>query len=321
MTRRINTRYRPKSHFGPRSLEKYTLGKVKGAIAREMLTEHPELDGTEILERMVSGEISPQALASLGNVHPMFLGGNFLPDATNGEIEIARIEIASTTGDVTALLARPERGKIHYRIVDEYEGETLNSPTSMVSDKPLSLGEMTDFFLSAWSLVQTLRMNFEDDLESALAFFTAKSDFYTEFDDLCRWQIANEYRAISAKDNPRVLSEEDIESIVADLELVNTVSWLGHQSEASLTSLKKQMPNPIEEQFIDSMDEIEAGAKELKLSQDFLSLCTHYNISPPKLKLLAKRLLKDANTEREKRWRKTAAMKNKLERKIDLMLS
>jgi hypothetical protein len=30
-------------------------------------------------------------------LHPMFMGGNYLPDTDEGEVEIARIEIASTT--------------------------------------------------------------------------------------------------------------------------------------------------------------------------------------------------------------------------------
>ena len=29
-------------------------------------------------------------------------------------------------------------------------GDTLTGPSEMTSDKPLSLGEMTDFFLGAW---------------------------------------------------------------------------------------------------------------------------------------------------------------------------
>ena len=43
-------------------------------------------------------------------MHPMFMGGNYLPDAEEGEVEIARIEISSTTRDVTCVFAKPESG-------------------------------------------------------------------------------------------------------------------------------------------------------------------------------------------------------------------
>jgi hypothetical protein len=91
----------------------------------------------------------------------MFMGGNYLPETEEGEVEIARIEIASTTFDVTSLFAKFENGQIHYRVVDEYEGDTLTGTSEMTSDKPLTLGEMADFFIGAWSLVDVLEMNFE----------------------------------------------------------------------------------------------------------------------------------------------------------------
>src|SRR4051812_5363179 len=59
----------------------------------------------------------------LGNLHPAFLGGAFLDDALPGEVEIARIELRSTTADVMSVRARPAGDGIAYRIVDEYEDE------------------------------------------------------------------------------------------------------------------------------------------------------------------------------------------------------
>ena len=121
----------------------------------------------------------------------MFMGGNYLPETERGEI--ARIEIASTTFDVTCLFAKTVDGHIHYRVVDEYDGDTLTGPSEMTSDKPLSLGQMTDFFLGAWSLIDVLKMNFEEDVESALSFFRAKSEFYRDFDRLCRKRAVESY--------------------------------------------------------------------------------------------------------------------------------
>jgi hypothetical protein len=146
------------------------------------------------LQSLLGKEGVPKpALKALESIHPMFMGGNYLPDTEEGEVEIARIEIASTTFDVTSLFAKFENGQIHYRVVDEYEGDTLTGPSEMTSDRPLTLGEMADFFLSAWPLVDVLEMNFERDVESALGFFTAKSEFYPVFDRLCRERVAQAF--------------------------------------------------------------------------------------------------------------------------------
>jgi hypothetical protein len=104
-------------------------------------------------------------------------------------VEIARITIESTTFDVTCLYARFAEGKIHYRVVDKYDGDTLSGPSEMTSDKPMTLGDMTDFFLTAWSLVDVLEMNFEEDLDSALGFFSASSEFYEDFHALCAERV------------------------------------------------------------------------------------------------------------------------------------
>jgi hypothetical protein len=79
-------------------------------------------------------------------------------------------------------------------VVDEYEGDTLSGPSEMTSDRPLTLGDLTDFFLDAWSLVDVLKRNIEDDAGSALGFFTARSTFYPEFDSLCRQRVIEAFR-------------------------------------------------------------------------------------------------------------------------------
>jgi hypothetical protein len=61
--------------------------------------------------------------------------------------------------------------------------------SEMTSEEPLTLGEMTDFLLNAWPLIDVLEMNFDDDIESALGFFKAKSAFYSDFDHLCRKRV------------------------------------------------------------------------------------------------------------------------------------
>jgi hypothetical protein len=68
------------------------------------------------------------------------MGGEFLPPYLPGEVEIARINLKSTTSDVISLRARPIPEGIAYRVVDEYSAEfTLPIPRSA---EPLSLAEL-----------------------------------------------------------------------------------------------------------------------------------------------------------------------------------
>ena len=67
--------------------------------------------------------------------------------------------------------------RIKYRVVDEYEGETLLDDTERSSDQPLTLGELETFFLGAWSFMDVLQSNFEDDVNGMLGFFRQNLNF------------------------------------------------------------------------------------------------------------------------------------------------
>jgi len=120
----------------------------------------------------------------------MFMGGNYLPATDQNEVEIASIRISSTTYDVTCVYAKADSGLIRYRVVDEYEGDTLIDNAELRSDEPLTLSELYGFFMGAWPLFDVLEMNFSDDLNSMMEFFVADSAFYPELDALCREHLA-----------------------------------------------------------------------------------------------------------------------------------
>jgi hypothetical protein len=124
----------------------------------------------------------------------MFMGGNYLPDTEDGEVEIARTSVKPTTYDVTCVYTRPVDGAIHYRVVDEYGGETLQGESEARTDRPMTLGEFTDFFLEAWPLHDLLEMNFDDDFEGSLDFFSATSEFYPGFGQLCQHRVIEHFR-------------------------------------------------------------------------------------------------------------------------------
>lgn len=77
---------------------------------------------------------------------PWCLGGEFLPDLYEGEVEIARISMASTTSDQISVRVRQVDGAIHYRIVGEYEEEESMryELPFQESAQPLTLTELID---------------------------------------------------------------------------------------------------------------------------------------------------------------------------------
>jgi hypothetical protein len=80
----------------------------------------------ELVPTLTTEELSESDRASLGRIHPSFMGGEYLPDYLAGEVEIVRVELRSTTADVISLRARqvgPKDRSIEYRLVDEYETE------------------------------------------------------------------------------------------------------------------------------------------------------------------------------------------------------
>jgi hypothetical protein len=210
MNNEIDLGFQPKSYFRPVVLERHLLSKIKGAVIRKKLLRlFDEGRHAEVRELL---DVIPESSADrkvLEFYHPMFMGGNYLPETELNEVEIARISIQSTTYDVTSVYARMDGGTIRYRVVDEYEGETLGFPTEASSQEPMQLGDFADFFLKGWPLMEVLNMNFEENLTGALGFFTASSDFYPELDALCRERTREYYAQFVIEEE-----EEDQEEII-----------------------------------------------------------------------------------------------------------
>src|SRR5262249_4767409 len=75
----------------------------------------------ESLEKWILAESVTEAeRVALGQHHPALMGGEYLPGYQDEEVEIARVSLQSTTGDVISIRARRDRGAIRYRVVDEY---------------------------------------------------------------------------------------------------------------------------------------------------------------------------------------------------------
>jgi len=213
----IDLSFRPASYFWPLGLETHLLARIKGAVRKaavQRLIDAGHLD--EVASFLRQSSLSDADRQAIGRIDPAFMGGEYLPDLTSHEVEIARITIASVTQDVTCVRARRRKGRIFYRVVDEYEGDTLSEKRTRTSTRPLTLGQLESFFNGAWSVFEVLKRNFGYkgyDLTRMQRFVVSvESEFYPTIDALYRQQIATwgaERRAELAPDR----AEEDLEPV------------------------------------------------------------------------------------------------------------
>ena len=95
MNQAIDLDFRPRTYFGPHRLEQHLLAQVKGAVLRDRLRVlFAEGRHDEVMGLLADGGISERDRKALEAMHPMFMGGNYLPDTAEGEVEIARIRIS-----------------------------------------------------------------------------------------------------------------------------------------------------------------------------------------------------------------------------------
>ena len=190
----IDLNFRPASYFWPLDLATHLLSRVKGAerkAALQRLIEGGDLG--RVPEFLVSSGLPDADRRVIGRLHPAFMGGEYLPDMAEREVEIVRITIASVTQDVTSVYAKRGKNRIYYRVVDEYDGDTLSEKRTRVSMRPLSLGELEVFFSGAWSIFDVLAMNFGGDghdMAKMQAFVgSVESQFYPQIGMLYRARI------------------------------------------------------------------------------------------------------------------------------------
>ena len=197
---RIDLSFRPESYFWDLGAESALLTHIKGAARRERLQQLiSQGQRAQIPEFLSKAKLSDEERTAIGRVHPYFMGGEYLPDQEDGEVEIARIEIDSTTADVTSVYASLTGTGIHYRVVDEYGGDTVSGPSEMDSSRPLTLGELEAFFTDAWPFLEVMEMNFEKDVEGMLGFFRGHSQFYPQLDALLRQRVLEAFREEPSK--------------------------------------------------------------------------------------------------------------------------
>jgi hypothetical protein len=179
----IDYSYRPESYFEPIPMETSIINRINGTVRRRIVRERAGNDLSSIPYQLTAEVLDEVGLRAWGRIHPMFMGGEFLPRFMPGEVEIARVCLKSTTYDADSIRARKGANRIRYRYLDEYDGETTTGKTSCTSIRPLALGELLDFMFRANLFFEMLERNFPGELEKQLNFFTGESEFYPQFHD------------------------------------------------------------------------------------------------------------------------------------------
>jgi hypothetical protein len=138
----IDYTFRPTSYWAPPSdVLEAALSNVKGRNRREMIRDYYQADRLEYLHPdLLADSLDTDARPSLSRIDRSFMGGEYLPEYKRNEVEIARVELESTTFDVISVRARPSGSRILYRICDEHESKYKLPQNS--SSRPLSLGEL-----------------------------------------------------------------------------------------------------------------------------------------------------------------------------------
>lgn len=151
---------------------------------RRALVDRGAVGGDDPLAQEQLGD---RARTEWGAIHPSFMGGEYLDERQATEVEVARIQINSTTSDVTCVyLSREGRG-FRYRVVDEYEGDTLGNAAVRHTRTLMTLRTLYRFFMHVWPLRQVILSNFlwggyvadEDEVRRFVA--SAYSAYYPGF--------------------------------------------------------------------------------------------------------------------------------------------
>ena len=141
MSVQIDLNYRPDTYW-PESLDQEQLlsriqGESRRTIARSILAEEGFAGLTAFFAREDLDDVDRR---NWGLVHPHCMGGEYLPQLGVGDVEIARISLASTTGDQISIRASNAGNEIRYSVCDEYDTEFDLAFTD--SELPLRLREL-----------------------------------------------------------------------------------------------------------------------------------------------------------------------------------
>ena len=191
----IDLSYRPQTYWPVSLTQEQLISRIKGDARQKIARGILQTEGFPGLnEFLAREELSKEEREIWGGIHPTFLGGEFLPVMLDGEVEIVRISLNSTTNDQISVRACKKGKIISYRVVGEYEEDMSYDLPFDNSEMPLTLGELVklmdgtnlpDDIFSGGLVVANWECGFEgnSDVEEAIRFVTIKSNFYSQLNE------------------------------------------------------------------------------------------------------------------------------------------
>ena len=181
----LDLSFRPLTYWPEDSVRLAILGNIQGEARRRILQEALDSGDSDFPpEGLLQPVLEPELRSLLGRMHPMFMGGEYLPNYLPEEVEIARVALQSTTADVISIRACLEVDHlIHYRVLDEYGTEfrqpITESPSPLSTEELLRLIDTADGHGEPGLVLPFLAMNAEyGDPDSLRDFISVRSDFY-----------------------------------------------------------------------------------------------------------------------------------------------
>jgi hypothetical protein len=150
--------FRPASYFEDIDLKTTLLSSISGEQRRRDVEERlasGDFDPQVWGEWLTDSTLDPDTRSLLSSAHPGLMSGEYLPPMGAQDIEIARVVLASVTGDVISVRARRDHGSaggIVYLVVDEYGTEYRLAQERSARPLPLANCEVKLSFFWATSL-------------------------------------------------------------------------------------------------------------------------------------------------------------------------
>ncbi len=185
--------WRPETYWQPLPSDEDLIGRIKGARRRELLRDalatgdFANVDPGVLRETLSVGE-----RRALLQAHPQLALGEYLPeledsDLPEGEVEIARLYLASGLGNTISVRARRDGPEISLRAVDEFEDRLSITPDRL--ERPFSNAELLDAVKTLeWQgpfahgeVYWTRELEAEGDLQRAAEFISGESEVYPAF--------------------------------------------------------------------------------------------------------------------------------------------
>lgn len=191
-----NMNYRPKTYWVYGDQHTKVEATVKGSVRRTIAKLGLEGDPVALTDpHAFDVSLTDKERGLRASMHPSLMGGEFLPDYDDGEVEIARVSYASVTADVVSVRARWFETEIHYSIVDEYYDDYGSYQITLKSSKtPLTFEEIISLIDTAMGgacqcedgnglVLPVLNGNVETGLDNLAGFVEVTSPFYPQLND------------------------------------------------------------------------------------------------------------------------------------------